>query len=143
VTDEAEVTSSSARAGTRPNHYARHTVSLTATIPRRSPKGCAIQNNRFWSKWRRDGDGPRSLKDLVKQVEKGTQVRQSGLDQVLAELKQHRDTTADPDLRSALAWLCNAQSRMANNPTAAHSRDVLLAAYEVNRILATAPETPR
>ena len=62
---------------------------------------------------------------------------------MLAELKQHRDTTADPDLRSALAWLCNAQTRMANNPTSAHSREVLLAAYEVNRVLATAPQTPR
>ena len=116
---------------------------LTATSPRRCPKGCAIQNNRFWSKWRRDGDAPRSLKDLLKQVEKGTQVRISGLDRVLTELKAHRDATPDGDLRSALAWLCNAQTRMANNPTAAHSRDVLLAAYEVNRILATASETPR
>ena len=89
----------------------------------------------MWSKWRRDGDGPRSLKDLLKQVEKQTQVRRSGSGQVLAELKQHRDNTADPDLRSALAWLCNAQTRMADKPTAAHSREVLLAAYEVNRIL--------
>ena len=116
---------------------------LTATIPRRSSKGCAIQNNRFWSKWRRDGDGPRSLKDLLKRVEKGAQVRSSGLDQVLTELKAHRDATPDGDLRSALAWLCNAQTRIANNPTTAHSREVLLAAYEVNRILATASGTPR
>jgi hypothetical protein len=101
----------------------------------------------MWSKWRRNRDGtgdtPRSLNQLLKQVEKRTQVRASGFDQVLAELKLHRDTTADPDLRSALAWLCNAQTRMANNPTTAHSRDVLLAAYEVKRILATASETPR
>jgi hypothetical protein len=100
----------------------------------------------MWSKWRRDrdtGDTPRSLKRLLKQVEKRTQVRTSGGDQVLAELKQHRDSTADPDLRSALAWLCNAQTRMADNPSPAHSREVLLAAYEVNRVLATAADTPR
>jgi siroheme synthase (precorrin-2 oxidase/ferrochelatase) len=62
---------------------------------------------------------------------------------VLAELKQHRDATADPDLRSALAWLCNAQSRLVNNPTSAHSREVVMAAYEVKRVLATAAEPPR
>ncbi|MCA2243490.1 hypothetical protein JF781_14070 [Mycobacterium sp. WUMAC-067] len=78
------------------------------------------------------------MKDLLAQVEKATQVRRSGLDQVLAELQAHRDTTTDPDLRSALAWLCNAQTRIASNPTPAHSRDVLLAAYEVKRVLATA-----
>ena len=116
---------------------------LTAQFLVDVQKGCAIQNNRFWSKRRRDGDAPRSLKDLLKQVEKGTQVRISGLDQVLTELKAHRDATPDGDLRSALAWLCNAQTRMANNPTTAHSRDVLLAAYEVNRVLATTSETPR
>ncbi|MEB3983092.1 hypothetical protein OQ968_17670 [Mycobacterium sp. 663a-19] len=63
-------------------------------------------------------------------------MRSSGSDQVLEELKQHRDAATDPDLRSALAWLCNAQTRMVSSPTAAHSREVLLAAYEVNRILA-------
>jgi hypothetical protein len=99
-------------------------------------KGCAIQNNRFWSKWRRDGDGPRSLEHLLKQVEKGAQVRRSGVDRVLAELKEHRDATPDAGLQSALTWLCNAQSRMTNTPNAAHSREVLLAAYEVKRILA-------
>jgi len=95
-------------------------------------------NDRWWSKWRRYGDGPQSLQQLLKQVEKATQVRRSGLDRVLAELKVHRDATADPDLRSALTWLCNAQSRMASSPTTAHSREVLLAAYEVRRILASA-----
>ena len=115
-------------------------VSLTPTNP---TEGHSIQNNRFWSKWRRDGDGPRSLEQLLKQVEKRTQVRSSGADRVLTELKQHRDTAVDPDLKSALAWLCNAQTRMVNNPTTAHSREVLLAAYEVNRILATAGKTPR
>jgi hypothetical protein len=110
-------------------------------------EGLAIQNNRFWSRtlpnWRRDGDGPRSLEYLLKQVEKGTQVRSSGLDRVLTELKVHRDAAPEGDLRSALVWLCNAQTRMVNNPSTAHSREVLLAAYEVNRILVTAGETPR
>jgi hypothetical protein len=64
-------------------------------------------------------------------------VRRSGLDRVVAELKEHRDATSDADLQSALTWLCNAQSRMTNTPNAAHSREVLLAAYEVKRVLAT------
>ncbi|HVQ85389.1 MAG TPA: hypothetical protein VMS84_11700 [Mycobacterium sp.] len=98
----------------------------------------------MWSKWRRNregagdspGSGPRPLKQLLKQVEKGTQVRRSGADRMLAELKLHRDTAPDPEVRSALAWLCNAQTRMVNNPTAAHSREVLLAADAVKRALA-------
>jgi hypothetical protein len=94
-------------------------------------------------KWRRNGDGPQSLEDLLKQLEKGTQVRHSRLDRALAELQAHRDATPDGDLRSALTWLCNAQSRMANDATPAHSREVLLAAYEVKRVLATAGGTPR
>lgn len=102
-----------------------------------------IQNNRFFSKWRRDDDGSRSLQDLLKQVEKGTQVRHRAGDRVLAELEQHRDATPDAGLRSALTWLCNAQSRMMKSPSPAHSREVLLAAYEVNRILATTTQTPR
>jgi hypothetical protein len=103
----------------------------------RSPaKGFAISNNGFLSRWRRDGDGPRSLEKLLKQVEKGTQVRSSGHERVLAELKQHRDDAPDGDLRSALTWLCNAQTRLGSDPTTAHSREVLLAAYEVKRILA-------
>ena len=101
----------------------------------------------MWSQWLRNrdggGDGPRSLISLLKQVEKGAQVRRSGLDQVLDQLKQHRDTTRNADLRSALSWLCNAQSRLASSPSTAHSRDVLLAAYEVKRVLATTSETPR
>ena len=101
----------------------------------------------MWSNWLRNRDGagdtPRSLIHLLKQIEKGAQVRRSGLDQVLAELQQHRDTTPNADLRSALAWLCNAQSRMAGSPSAAHSREVLLASYEVKRVLATTAETPR
>jgi hypothetical protein len=106
-------------------------------------KGRAIPSNGFWSRRRRDGDGPRSLEHLLKQVEKGTQVRSSGLDRVLTELKAHRDTTPEGDLRSALTWLCNAQTRMAASASPAHSREVLLAAYEVKRVLATAGPTPR
>jgi hypothetical protein len=70
-------------------------------------------------------------------VEKATQVRRSGLDQVLAELELHRDATPDPDTRSALAWLCNAVSRFVRNPTPAHSREVLIAADAVKRVPAT------
>lgn len=108
--------------------------------PLRIPEGFAISNDRFWSKWRRNRDsaspgaGPRALKDLLKQVEKATQVRRSGLDQVLAELKLHRDATSDAELRSALAWLCNAVSRFVSNPSAPHAREVMLAADAVKRV---------
>jgi hypothetical protein len=80
---------------------------------------------------------------LLKQVEKGTQVRSSGLDRVLTELQEHRDATTNDGLRSALTWLCNAQTRLTTSPSPAHSREVLLAAYEVKRVLATAGPTPR
>lgn len=100
-----------------------------------------MANNRIWSKWRRDGGGTRSLEQLLKQVEKGAQVRGSNPGQLLTELQQHRDAAPEGALRSALAWLCNAQSRIASTPTAAHSREVLLAAYEVKRVLATAAGT--
>jgi len=75
-------------------------------------KGIAIPNERVWSKWRRHREGtngsgtaPRSLEQLFKQVEKSTQVRRTGLDQVLAELEMHRDATPDPDgaVRARLA----------------------------------------
>lgn len=79
------------------------------------------------------GAAPRALKDLLKQAEKATQVRRSGLDQVLAELKSHRDATTEPELRSALAWLCNAVSRFGHNPSAPHAREVMLAADAVKR----------
>lgn len=79
------------------------------------------------------GAAPRALKDLLKQAEKATQVRRSGLDQVLAELKSHRDATTEPELRSALAWLCNAVSRFGRNPSAPHAREVMLAADAVKR----------
>ena len=121
-----------------------HAVSATANDCAPESKGFPIQTQ-FWSKWRRDRDdsAPRSLEQLLKQVEKGTQVRRPGVDRVLTELKLHRDTTPDADLRSALTWLCNAQSRIASNPTAAHSREVLIAADAVRQILARAAETPR
>jgi hypothetical protein len=96
----------------------------------------------LWTRWRRrqrdgagaaPGAGPRALKDLLKQVEKATQVRRSGLDQVLAELKLHRDATTEPERRSALAWLCNSVSRFAHSPSAPHAREVMLAADAVRR----------
>jgi hypothetical protein len=96
----------------------------------------------LWTRWRRrqrdgagaaPGAGPRALKDLLKQVEKATQVRRSGLDQVLAELTLHRDAATEPELRSALAWLCNAVSRFGRNPSAPHAREVMLAADAVRR----------
>jgi hypothetical protein len=87
-----------------------------------------------WSKWRRNragaqgsGAAPRSLEQLLKQVEKSTQVRRTGLDQVLVELEMHRDATSDPDARSALAWVCNSLSRFVNNPSAAHARQLVMA----------------
>ena len=119
------------RAGTRSTHYAD-------IRPGWKFKGFAI-SDRFWSKLRRNRTGdsssadPRSLKYLLKQVDKATQVRRSGLDQVLVELNLHRDSTTSPELRSALAWLCNALSRMVNDPNAAHSREVLVAADAVKR----------
>ncbi|BAX91261.1 hypothetical protein MSG_01102 [Mycobacterium shigaense] len=76
---------------------------------------------------------PRSLDQLVKQAEKATQVRRAGTAQVLAELKALRETTHEPELQSALAWLCNALTRLANNSSAAHSREVLMAADAVKR----------
>ncbi|MGZ4510332.1 MAG: hypothetical protein ACXVX7_05965 [Mycobacterium sp.] len=73
------------------------------------------------------------MQQLLKEVEKATQVRRSGLEGVLTELQQHRDATSDAGLRETLTWLCNAVSRMVNNPTAAHSREVLIAADAVKR----------
>jgi hypothetical protein len=115
------------------NHYA------DVVNTHRRPKGFAIPKGRLWSKWRRDSDGtggstPRALKDLLKQVEKAAQVRRSGLDQVLAELKLHRDAAPDPAAQSALAWMCNALSRFVGNPTAAHAREMVIAADAVKRV---------
>jgi hypothetical protein len=137
VTGETEVT--------RPRRRTRVTLATRSACSNRSaPKsrGFAIPNDRFWPKKRRKRDGTddppgaggRSLKDLLKQVEKATQVRRSGLDEVLAELKLHRDGATDPALRSALAWLCNAVSRFLHTPTAPHAREVMLAADAVKRV---------
>nr|WP_231984212.1 hypothetical protein [Mycobacterium sp. E342] len=52
---------------------------------------------------------------------------------MLAELRQHLDAASDAGLREALTWLCNSVSRMAASPTAAHSREVLVAADAVKR----------
>ena len=51
---------------------------------------------------------------------------------MLAELKLHRDATPDPDLRSALAWLCNAVSRLVQPGGA--SPEVMMAADAVKRV---------
>jgi Ca-activated chloride channel family protein len=83
----------------------------------------------------------RSIKKLLQQVEKGTQVRRSGLDRVLAELTQHRDATHDPGLRSALDRLCSALTRFLQDPNAAQARKVLAAVDAVKRVL-TAAERP-
>ena len=100
----------------------------------RRPQGFAIPNGRLSSKWRRNRGAPRSLPQLLKEVEKATQVRRSGLDGVLAELREHREATSNTGLREALTWLCNAVTRMVNNPTAPHSREVLIAADAVKRV---------
>jgi hypothetical protein len=78
---------------------------------------------------------PRSLKHLLKQVEKATQVRRSGLDGVLEELKQHRDATSESDLRAALVQLCNALTRFLKGQTQAQAREVLVAVDAVKRLL--------
>lgn len=107
---------------------------MTATNLPAEPQGPAISNDRLWSRWRRARAAPRSLPQLLKEVEKATQVRRSGLEGVLAELQRHRDATPDAGLREALTWLCNSVSRMVTNPTAAHSREVLIAADAVKRV---------
>ncbi len=70
---------------------------------------------------------------MLKQVEKATQVRRAGTEQVLAELKLHRETAHDPELQSALAWLCNALSRLTKSSSPTHSREVLMATDAVKR----------
>ncbi|OBG63290.1 hypothetical protein [Mycobacterium sp. E3298] len=74
------------------------------------------------------------MQQLLREVEKASQVRRSGLESVLIELQHHRDATPDAGLREALTWLCNAVSRMVSNPNAAHSREVLIAADAVKRV---------
>jgi len=60
-------------------------------------------------------------------------VRRAGTGQVLAELRLRGEAASDPELRSALVWLCNALTRLANNPSPAHSREVLMAVDAVKR----------
>ncbi|MHA7651612.1 VIT domain-containing protein [Mycobacterium sp. ML4] len=79
---------------------------------------------------------PRSLDKLLKQVEKGAQVRRSGLDAVLDELKRHRDATTDPELRAALDQLCAALARFLAHPSGPQSRQLLVAVDAVKRALA-------
>jgi len=79
---------------------------------------------------------PRSLDKLLKQVEKGTQVRRSGLDAVLDELKQHRDAASDAELRAALDQLCAALARFLEHPTGPQGRQLMVAVDAVKRAMA-------
>ena len=81
----------------------------------------------------------RSVKALLKQVEKATQVRRPGLDGVLNELTQHRDAATDPDLRAALDRLCEVVARFLRNPGPGHNGDLLVASDAVKRRLAAEP----
>ncbi|QLL08480.1 VIT domain-containing protein [Mycobacterium vicinigordonae] len=85
----------------------------------------------------------RPLDKLLKQVEKATQVRRSGLDAVLAELEQHRDAATEPDLHAALVQLCNALARFVKGQTQAQSREVLVAVDAVKRLLGGSDRGPR
>ncbi|WP_231986614.1 hypothetical protein [Mycobacterium sp. 852002-40037_SCH5390672] len=49
-------------------------------------------------------------------------------------MKLHRDATTDLELRSALAWLCNAVLRFGRTPNPAHAREVVMAADAVRRV---------
>ena len=80
----------------------------------------------------------RSVKALLSQVEKATQVRRPRLDGVLAELTQHRDAASDPDLRAALDRLCEVVARFLRNPGPGHNGDLLVASDAVKRRLAVA-----
>lgn len=86
---------------------------------------------------------PRPLDKLLKQVEKATQVRRSGLDTVLDELRQHRDAATDPELRAALEHLCAALARFLEQPTGPQSRQVLVAVDAVKRAMADRPKKRR
>jgi Ca-activated chloride channel family protein len=74
---------------------------------------------------------PRPLKKLLREAEKATQVRRTGVDGVVAELTQHRMSTGDPALRAALDRLCDALSRFLRNPNPALAREVLVAVETV------------
>ena len=82
---------------------------------------------------------PRPLDKLLKQVEKSMQVRRSGLDAVLDELRQHRDAAGDPELRAALDQLCAALARFLAEPKAPQSRQVLVALDAVRRAMTERP----
>lgn len=81
---------------------------------------------------------PRSLDKLLKLVEKGTQVRRSGLDAVLDELRRHRDAATEPELRAALDQLCAALARFLEHPTGPQSRQVLVKLDAVRRAMPAA-----
>lgn len=81
----------------------------------------------------------RPLDKLLKQVEKGTQVRRSGLDAVLEELKRHRDAATDPELRAALDQLCAALARFLEHPKGPQSRQVLVGIDAVKRAMTARP----
>lgn len=68
-------------------------------------------------------------------MEKATQVRRSGLDAVLDELKRHRDTATDPELRAALDQLCAALAHFLEHPTGPQSRQVLVKLDAVRRAM--------
>ena len=85
----------------------------------------------------------RSVKALLSQVEKATQVRRPRLDGVLAELTQHRDAASDPDLRAALDRLCEVVARFLRNPSPGHNGDLLVASDAVKRRLAAAQPAGR
>lgn len=78
----------------------------------------------------------RPLDKLLKVVEKSAQVRRSGLDTVLDELKQHRDNESDRELRAALDQLCAALARFLEHPTGPQGRQLLVAVDAVKRALA-------
>ncbi|OBK26865.1 VIT domain-containing protein [Mycobacterium asiaticum] len=78
----------------------------------------------------------RSLDKLLKVVEKSAQVRRSGLDTVLSELRQHRDNESDRELRAALDQLCAALARFLEHPTGPQGRQLLVAVDAVKRALA-------
>ncbi|OBI74259.1 VIT domain-containing protein [Mycobacterium asiaticum] len=78
----------------------------------------------------------RPLDKLLKMVEKSAQVRRSGLDTVLSELKQHRGNESDRELRAALDQLCAALARFLEHPTGPQGRQLLVAVDAVKRALA-------
>ncbi|OBI85805.1 VIT domain-containing protein [Mycobacterium asiaticum] len=78
----------------------------------------------------------RPLDKLLKVVEKSAQVRRSGLDTVLDELKQHRDAESDRELRAALDQLCAALARFLEHPSGPQGRQLLVAVDAVKRALA-------